>query len=240
MLQVVRKRRPRRQVSVTKTIPAPIGGLNAIDALANMPETDAIILDNFFPTPSTVELRNGYTNWVTGLPSWVESLMGYSNASGEFLFAASSTSFYNVTSAGAVGAAVVTGLTNARWESINVATSGGQYLYAANGVDKPRLWDGATWVAVDGASTPAITGVTTTKLRNPALFKNRVWFVEDGTMNAWFLPTQAVGGAASKWDLGTIFRLGGQLHVIMSCSMSTASTFDSYLAFMSTEGEIAV
>jgi hypothetical protein len=50
-------------------------------------------------------------------------------------------------------------------------------LYAANGVDKPHLYNGSTWTAIDGASTPAITGVTTTTFL-PTLFKNRMWFIQ--------------------------------------------------------------
>jgi hypothetical protein len=139
-----------------------------------------------------------------------------------------------------VGGAVVTGLTNARWESTNIATSGGQFMYACNGTDKPLFYDGTSWVKVDNATTPAITGVTTTKLRNPVVWKNRLWFVEEGSMRAWYLPTSSIGGAAQSFDFGPIFRLGGQLHVITAVSLTDGSTFDQYICFMSTEGEIAI
>jgi hypothetical protein len=110
-----------------------------------------------------------------------QSLFSYSGGATNKLFAVVGTpalSIYDVTAGGAVGAAVVSGLTNAIWEYTNVATTGGNYLYAVNGVDKPRLYDGATWTAIDAASTPAITGVTTTTLDNVTLFKNRLWFID--------------------------------------------------------------
>ena len=226
------------QVSVTHTVQAPTGGLNAIDSLANMPETDAIVMDNWFPHPSFVDIRNGYQPWSTGYTDWVETLMEYQNASGSKLFAISGTSVFDATASGAVGGAVVTGLTNARWESTNLATPGGQFLYAGNAVDKPLFYDGSAWVKVDGGSTPAITGVTTTKLRSPVVWKNRLWWVEDGTMHVWYLPTASIGGAASSIDLGMYFKLGGQMHVIMTASLTDGSTFDDYILFMSTEGEI--
>lgn len=225
---------PKRAVSGTHSMAAPTGGLNAVNALANMPETDCIVMDNWFPQPSYVELRNGYSNWSTGLPGWVESLMGYTNATGEHLFAASGTAFYNVTASGAVGAAVVTGLTNARWEYTNMATSGGQFLIAANAVDAPQLYDGTNW------SNPTITGVTNTLLRNPIVWKNRIWFVENNSMRAWYLPTSSIQGAASQFDLGPQFRLGGYLHTILTCNFTDGSTFDNYICFMSSEGEIAM
>lgn len=225
----------------TVSVPSPIGGLNAVDSLAAMPPTDAVIMDNFFPEPTFVGLRKGYTQWKTGLPSWVETLMGYSSLSTtERLFGISGTSVYDCTAAGAVGAAIVTGLTNARWEYTDVSVPGGAWLYAANGVDKPLAFDGTTWTKVDALSTPAITGVTTTLLRNPVVWKTRLWFIENNTNKAWYLPVQAIGGAATSFDLSTIFKLGGSLQSIMTFSVSSATSFDDYIGFLSTEGELAV
>lgn len=225
----------------TQSVPAPIGGLNAVDSVAGMPPTDALVLDNFFPQPTFVQLRNGATAYTTGLPSWVESFIPYDDKSGvEHLFAVSGTAVYDCTSFGAVGGAVVTGLTNARWESTNIGTAGGQFLYACNGVDKPLYYDGATWVKVDGASSPAITGVTTTNLFCPKLWKNRLWFCEVGTARAWYLGTQSVGGAATALDVSTQFPRGGFLAAILTFSLSSATSFDDYIGFLSSEGDLAV
>lgn len=47
--------------AVTTSVPSPIGGWNARDSQANMAPTDAISLVNWFPTPTDVTLRKGYT-----------------------------------------------------------------------------------------------------------------------------------------------------------------------------------
>ena len=47
--------------AVTTSVPSPIGGWNARDSQANMSPTDAIQLVNWFPTPTDVTLRKGYT-----------------------------------------------------------------------------------------------------------------------------------------------------------------------------------
>jgi hypothetical protein len=234
-----------RQTSRTYSVPAPVGGLNARDAVAAMPESDAVELENFFCTPTEVQLRNGSDVWASGLPGWCETLMTYSGATGSKMFAiavsGSAGSVYDVTTQGAVGAAAVSGLSNARWEYTNFATPGGQFLYAANASDAPLLYNGSTWQSVTAVSTPlAITGVTTTKLRNPTVWKSRLWFVEDGSMRAWYLPTQSVGGAAASIDLGAFFRRGGVLQNIFSVSMDSGNTIDDYIAFISSEGEIAL
>lgn len=235
-----------RPTSKTNSVPAPVGGINAVDSIAAMPATDALIMDNMFPTPTMVQLRNGRVNHSTGLPGWVETLMGYSNSAGtEQLFGISGTAIYNCTATGAVGSPVVTGLTNARWEYTNVGTPGGSFLYAGNGVDPLELYNGTTWQAVTAASTPiAITGltggITTSNLRNPLVWKNRVWFVQNNSNVAWYLPVQSIGGAAHSLDLSTQFRLGGFLQIIMAFSVSSATSFDDYIGFLSSEGELVV
>ena len=229
-----------RAVANVASLPAPIGGWNARDSLANMAPTDAVTLDNLFPGVSNVNLRGGYVKHATGLPGQVESLFSYAGAATNKLFAASGTGFYDVTSAGAVGAAVVSGLTNARWEYINVTTPGGNYMMCVNGVDKPRLYNGSTWVALDGASTPAITGVTTTTLANITLFKNRIWFTQKDTLKAWYLPTLSVGGAAQELDLSAVAKLGGTLVAVGTWTIDAGYGVDDNLVFVTDKGEIIV
>ena len=229
----------RTQANVA-SLPAPVGGWNARDALANMAPTDAVTLDNLFPGVSSVTLRGGYTKHVTGISGQVETLMSYNAGATAKIFGIAGGKIYDVTTAGPVGAAAVTGLTNSRWEYTNVATAGGNYLYAANGVDKPRLYDGTTWTAIDGASTPAITGVTTTTLTAPTLFKNRVWFIQKDTLKAWYLPTASVGGAAAALDLSSVANLGGALVAMATWTIDAGYGVDDNLVFVTDRGEVIV
>ena len=223
------------------SLPSPIGGWNARDSIANMPITDAVILENFFPNVSNVTLRGGFVNHATGLSGQVESLFSYNSGATEKLFAVdTSGKIYDVTAAGAVGAAEVTGLTNARWEHQNVTTAGGGYLYAVNGVDAPLLYDGSTWVSITGVSVPAITGVTTTTLDNVTLFKNRVWFVQKNTLKAWYLPTSAISGAAQALDLSSVAQLGGYIVGIGTWTVDAGYGVDDNLVFYTSRGEVIV
>lgn len=222
------------------SVPAPVGGWNARDSLANMKPTDAVKLINYFPTATNVHLRGGYQKHATGLPGQVETLMAYNGATTQQLFAISSNSIYNVTASGAVGASVVTGLNNSRWEYTNVATPGGNYLYAVSGTNSPRLYDGATWTAITAVSTPAITGVTTSELDNVILFKNRLWFIQRATLKAWYLPTQSVGGAAQVLDLSSVARHGGTLVAMGVWTVDAGYGLDDNLVFVTTQGEIII
>jgi hypothetical protein len=207
-----------------------------------MDPNDAVTLDNWFPATSSVVCRNGYTQWATGISGHVETLLVYNGGASSKMFAMAGTSVYDVTSTngGAVGASVFT-TSNAKWYYTNVTTAGGNYLYAVNGVDKPRIYDGATWQAVDGVSAPfAITGVTTTNLAYVTVFKNRVWFIEKNTLKAWYLPTQAVGGAAQSVDLSAFAQLGGALWSMGTWTIDAGYGVDDLLVFVTTKGEIIV
>lgn len=229
----------RRQVSKPASLPAPTGGLNARDALADMPETDAVIMDNWFPTPTSVNLRNGYTNHATGLPGWVETVMRYSGPVIKKLFGASVTSIYDVTNGGAVGSAVVTGLTNARFQYTNIGSPGGHFLLAVNGVDKLQGFDGTNWWK-DGDGTHDITGFDTSTAINIALFKNRLWMVQQNSMIVWYLAIQSIAGAATSIDLSTLFNLGGSLVCMATWTIDNISGIDDYAVFITSEGEFAV
>ena len=232
--------RARAQRIYTKSIPAPVGGMNDRDALGAMDEKDAVILKNFWPLPSKVMLRRGSPLWVSGIGSAVESLMGYAPKSGTAaLFGAAGTAFYNVTSTGTVGAAVVSSLTNARWQHVNVSNSGGNFLMAVNGADKLRGWDGSSWW-VDGDASHDITGVDTATCNFITLFKRRVWLVKASTASAWYLGVDAISGAATELDLGPLFKRGGSLQAIANWSLDAGIGIDDYAAFISSQGEVAL
>lgn len=230
-----------QQKAKTSSVPAPIGGLNDRDSIAAMPPIDAIVLDNVFPGTTDVAARNGSTNYVTGITGWVETLATYSYFAGRKMFGAAGTSLYDVTIGGAVSAAVVTGLTNARFQYVNFqAVDGKQYLIMVNGADSLLNYDGTSWTKVTGVSTYAITGVTTSTLIHVNVFKNRLWFVQANSFDVWYLGTNAIGGAATKFPLGSLFKLGGSLQAMVSWTIDSSYGVDDYAAFVSSEGEVVV
>ena len=231
----------KQQKSQTTSVPAPVGGLNNRDSIANMPPTDALVLDNIFCNTTSVNSRNGSVNWTTGITGWVETVAGYNSTTASKLFAAAGANIYDITIQGAVGAAVVTAQTSARYQFTNFQNiAGTQYLVMVNGADKLLLFDGATWTKVDSGSTPAITGVTTSNLIHVNNFKNRLWFVEKNTFNAWYLPLNAIAGAATVFPLGSLFKLGGSLQAMVSWTIDSNYGVDDYAAFVSTQGEVVV
>lgn len=238
--QAARTKGRRAAVASSVSMPAPVGGWNARDSLAQMPQGDAVSLVNFFPATTECVMRYGYTQHATGLPSQVETLMNYSGSSTNKMFAISSGAVYDVTSAGAVGASVVSGLSNSRWQYVNVATAGGNFLYMANGSNTPYLYNGTTWTAITGVSTPAITGVTTTELNSPIVFKTRVIFIQKNTLKTWYLPTSAVGGGANPVDMSAVAQKGGYIVAHATWTIDAGTGVDDYYVAVTSNGEIIV
>jgi len=215
-------------------IPAPFSGLNLRDSIATMKSEDALILDNVFPETTYCRVRRGYTAWATDLPATPETLMERAGASREF-FAASGTAIYDITAGGAVGAAVKTGLTNARFQHLMFSNTGGNYLVAVNGADGVLTYDGSTW------ATQTITGATAAGFFQVASWKRRLWFAESGTSSAWYLGADAISGAATELILGGVWRNGGTLARIISTSYDTNSAgMQDHIGFLSTNGELAL
>lgn len=235
--------RPRRQNAKSITVTAPVGGWNARDPLAEMKPTDAVILDNWFCTPTELRTRKGYSNWATGIDGNVTSILDYDSASGvHSLFAASDTGkIYDATSQGVVGAAVVTGLSSARWQHVQFATSGGSFLLAVNGTDNMRIYNGTTWYTITAVSSPfAITGIATTSLIDVHTHKRRNWFIQKGTLKCWYLATDAISGTATVYDFGAIFELGGSITKIDTWSLDAGYGMDDYFVIITSSGQIAV
>jgi hypothetical protein len=235
-------RNPRRQQTArTMSLPAPVGGWNARDPQALMKEDEAVLLDNFFPLESSVVMRKGSANHATGMTGTIETLATWEGQTGtNKLFAAVGTNIYDASSAGAVGAAVVASMTNGRWQCVNLSVGGSSYLYMVNGADSPRLYDGTTWTAITGASSPAITGVTTTSLIHVNLFKRRLYFVETSSCSVWYLPVDSVGGAATELDFGPLMKRGGYMMAMGSWTVDAGEGVDDYAVFITSEGEAIV
>ena len=218
--------RPKQNTATTTSVPSPIGGWNARDSLANMSPTDAVQLVNFYPTPTDVTMRRGYTVTsilttstgvqtissithvediatlttasahglttgayvsITGttpteysgvhkitvtsptvftyvmdaVPTGnatvvgvylnqddtpVNTLMNYTKNIGYSLFGAAGTDIWDTQPNPAVK--VFIGITNDKFQSVNITNTSGHYLVACNGIDPTMIYDGTRWFYV--------------------------------------------------------------------------------------------
>ena len=203
----------------------------------------AEVLEDWWPTDRGVRVRGGLLKSATTGGNAVVSLFTYNDPASPALFAATATAIYDMSGLdpNTAPAADVTGQTAGYYAAQQIGTVGGSYLYVVNGADAPQLYDGTSWQAVTGASSPiSITGATTSTFSAVCLYRNRLFFVEKDSLRAWYLPVDSVGGAAQSVSLAGVFQRGGSLLFGATWSADSGSGLDDRIVFVSTEGEVAV
>jgi hypothetical protein len=306
----------KQRTAITASLPSPIGGWNARDSLAEMNQLDAVQMVNFFPTPTDVTLRSGYTKFSIGIAGDVLSLLNYSSPTGRTLFASTSSTIYNASTPTATVS--LTGNTSGQWVHTSLTTAGGSFMPAVNGQDPMIVYDGTRWsrsattstaqtissitrggtgnltatmttavahglvtgntitvagavpaefngiyrVTVTGPTTltytmataPSgdastvgtytvryfITGENSEKFATVNLFKERLYFVIDESLDFCYLPVDSINGAVSKFPLGGIFKNGGYLQAMGTWTIDAGYGVDDLAVFITSNGEAAV
>lgn len=216
------------------TFGAPVHGLNAKSPLVDMDPLSCSVLENWNVFPDRVEVRPGALDWMTGFTQPVNGLWTWDGPSSSKMFATCSNGVFDATTAGAVGAAVAA-ITNGKTVGVNITTGGGSFLMMVNGTDNLQMYDGAVWTA-----PAAFGGLNTNTVINIEVYKQRVFMLQNASMNLWYLPVNSVAGAATAYPLGAIFRRGGTLTAIGTWSLDAGVGPDDMLAVASSQGEIAV
>lgn len=227
--------------------PAPSGGVNNYDSLKDMAATDAIYSYNILPGEYGFRTRKGYREWVTtlgGVTNPVRTIIPYEGqaSADDKLFVTTVLGIYDASSTAAspaIDTAFGTQTGNAGYGTSAGYNNdnGDDFLFYADEVNGLYYYNPATntWaVAAD------ITGVSEANLVFVVEHKNRIWFVERDTSNAWYLGTGVKGGAATKFALGNKFTRGGHLKGIYKWSLDGGDGIDDLLVFVSSAGEVSI
>lgn len=239
--------------------PAPIGGLNARDTLANMPATDAVELINWIPDGYGVRARKGYREWATNLGAAVRSVFSYFGPSSTYptgaylsaptqmpgnLFAATDDDIFDVTSStdAPVSSKSLSGASMAGWISHTMlSNTAGSFLLCASEADGYFYYDGSTWTTPTmGGGAGQINGVNPNTFVHVSLWKRRAWFIQKDTAKAWYLPVDQITGAATAFDFGPQFKKGGHLAFLANWTIDAGEGIDDFLVAVSNNGEVAV
>lgn len=213
---------------------APTKGWSANALPVKAEEGTAIILENFFPEATSIRPRKGFTEQTTGVTGGVETLMPFVSGTTAKLLAAGNDAIYDVTTAGALGAAVQSSLGSTKFNYTNFATAAGQFLFMVNGVDPARHFNGTTW------TQPTITNVSSSDLSAVTTHKSRLFFIEKNATTVWYLPVDSIAGAATAFEVGSQLRKGGRLVAISSWSVDSGDGMDDLFVIWSSEGEVLV
>lgn len=239
-------RQPQREAagfSSSNRLGAPVAGWNTRDSYATMGPQFAIFLDNLYPYQNSCMLRKGAEEFaaLTVTTEHLQSVIPYNPKTGtQRLFVASEAGLYEATAGGTLSV-VASAATNAQWQFTSATNFvGTSYIFLANGVDKARIFDGTSWVVLDTASSPALTGVTSTSVINVSLFKSRIYLTCINSLSFWYLAVNAIAGAAVEFPLAGVFKRGGYLVGTDSWTVDGGNGPDDYFVAVSSEGEVVV
>jgi hypothetical protein len=139
------------------------GGINLLDKADTVKSNEACdLLNVLFTQRGAIESRPGYNNLMSSeLTNRCESLSPYYTASGTRQLVAGCGSRLETVSTGGSVVASATGLSGGPWDFVRFGKPNEEVVYAGNGTDSLRKWDGANWtnptITVDGSG--AKTGV---------------------------------------------------------------------------------
>lgn len=231
-----------RRTTTPVPLPLPYRGLNTRDPLEAAPPEFASVMDNFVSKDGRLEVRDGFAQHATGVSGGVVTLMRYTKPAGNLIFAASATAIYNVTGAGAVGAAVLSGLTNGNWSWLNFVDLGGPKLVMVNGEDGVRTFDGTTWATSswNAAPPPGSATPTPNQWSVVASHQRRLWFIKKGTLEAWFGDPLSSSLNAWQFPVGALTSRGGELIAMSAWTNDAGDGIDDRLVMVTSEGEVLV
>jgi len=214
------------------TLPPPVGGLDFVSSIDNMPPQNTRAMLNVFPENSSGVLRAGCTlhSTISG-GNQIERLYSLVLADGsEKLLAAVNNTFQEVTTSTPAARTGTTTPTSNAWQGHVFRNR----LFLVNGTNTPQVWTGT-----GNVSDVTITGVTSSNLINVSSYKSRLYFVEKDTAKIWYTDeANDLSGTVLDFDLGGILQRGGCLVFAGSFTNRLAESSRDLFVAVSSEGEV--
>jgi hypothetical protein len=233
----------------TTTIPAPTRGLILNENESFMQPGAALVCDNWKPTLKGVSLRGGCELWAT-LPETTPVISAFAFQSGNNvkMFAGNATNLYDITATAPV--LVKSGQASGNYVASQLANLSGDHMLVCNEAgDYVLHFDGTTWTTFNGSQiivdpapgyTPPPSCATGHNLTYVWKYRNRYFFIEGGTMNAWYLPTNAFQGKINLIPLAGAASHGGKLLFGATWSLDAGDGIDDKCCFVTDLGEVLI
>ena len=238
---------PSPAVHQSYTVPACVGGINALDSVTAMEPNQALTLINLVPSEYGLRLRRGYREWANGMTGGeVRSVIPFLGqeqlAVGKRLWAVTSDGIWNVTAYGEttptqdvtfVGATAGSGY--GVWcEFTNDA--GARFLFYADEIHGLHLYTESTglWTA------PTMTGVDPAKVAYIMVWKQRLWMIERNSGDAYYLAPGAIAGVAVLFNFGAKLSHGGELKALLNWTVDGGNGVDDMLVVVGAGGDVLI
>jgi hypothetical protein len=218
----------------TTTLPAPIVANNSFYVI-NATTDEFQISESSGGSAVNITSAGSGTIYVYELTEpAVETLAVWQGPASSKMLAAAGGAFWDVTANVAATLSHPAGASDDAWQWCAHTTSGGSYTFFVNGSDAPVHYSGSAWAA------PTITGITASDAIGVISHKKRLWFVLNGTTQGAYLATDAIAGAATTFEFGSLFTRGGYLNALATWTRDGGSGSDDYLVAISSRGQVAI
>lgn len=222
--------------AVPIAVPAPVGGWNTRDSLDAMEATDAVLLDNWFPSLGSCSIRNGSASYATGLGGSVKTLAEFNAGTSRKFIGAGNGHIWDISSIGAASSlAAGFSADNWQWAQFDDA-SGGPRMGLVNGADAPQNYNGTAVSAM----TISGSGLTVSTLNGIHIYKGRSYFWDDRTQDFWYSATNALGGTLTKFPLGRVQGTGGNMVSMGTWSRDSGSGMQDLAVFILASGDVLI
>lgn len=219
-------------------LPPPVGGLNTRDPESALAPNEASVLTNLYPERTGLSLRRDvgtYYDFDTNYQ--IKTLATLNYGTGEYLFAALNGKWYVRGST----TAIATGFSVDIWQLVH----GVKGVLFLNGTDQPQQISLGTAYAM-AATYYTGSGLTDNNLIAGTFYRNRLYMLESGTGNVWYMDTvDAIGSTAvgtpsavTKFDVSSM--ISGNLMLIGTWSVDDSGGLDDKLVLVSSTGDLLI
>jgi hypothetical protein len=171
------------------------------------------------------------------------------------MFAANPTKIFDVSTTTPV--LVKAGQTSGNHAASQMANQAGDWLIVVNDAgDPPLRYDGTTWevmnaayvppagkpskITVNLATYPGAAVANGSNLTYVCKYRNRFFFIEKNSMNAWYLGLNSVGGELNLIPISGAATKGGKLLCCFSWSIDAGDGIDDKIVFLTNLGEAII
>lgn len=240
-------KRPGKQTAQLQGIEAFNRGINSVSTLSDLMPGECHYCYNILPSEGGPRTRLGtreWTNGITGTPKTIIPFHGKTeDRTDDKLFVTGSDGIYDCSSSGAGAATkvydfVTTGPTAGYGVFINwTADNGNQYIQYADSANGLLEYDAVsnTWAPAAG-----ITGLTVADVRYVMVHKLRIWYVLEDDPNAYYLDVNAKSGAATPFQLGAKYKIGGNTVALYNHTRDSGDGLDDLFVAVSRGGDVLV
>lgn len=237
-----------KQRSTAISIPAPIGGIDALKSLAQMKPDTCIYTYNILAEDFGMKVRDGYVEWANGWTGGAaRTVMPFEGNvdADDRLFVANNEGIWDVTVKGTTTPANVLTWPDQTLNAgicsfINYTNDSGtdRFLLVCDEQNGYYIYTQTTNSWAQGTITGGVPDAE--DLVYLTIWKQRVWFAERDSPRAWYLPPGDLIGNPVEFNFGSQFRFGGQLRSIHNWTLDGGNGMDDYLVALSSSGDVIV